>query len=72
MSDPDPWPFRMPPVVVLRRVIRNCAHAPTSRRQIVSPLRAIVAQLTGLGGTIPAALCEWAGMDPEALLARRK
>jgi len=73
MSDNNGWPIDlMTPEETLRRVIRNCATAAKSHRTKTEPRWSIVSQVTAHGSAYSAALCRWAGVDPDELVRRRR
>jgi hypothetical protein len=73
MSDHAEWPIDlMTPEETLRRVIRNCATPAKSQRTKTEPRWAIVSRVTAHGSTYSAALCRWAGVDPDELVRRRR
>jgi|688.fasta_scaffold286485_2 hypothetical protein len=65
------WPIDELPEDTLRRVIRNCAIPTKSKRIKTEPRWSIVSQVTAHGSTYSAALCRWAGLDPDELVRKR-
>lgn len=72
MSDRIHWPTNESPEDTLRRVIRNCAVAPKSKRAKTEPRWSIVSKVTAHGSTYSANLCRWAGVAPDELVRARK
>lgn len=66
------WPIDEAPEDTLRRVIRNCAVPTMSKRTKTEPRWSVVSQVTAHGSTYSAALCRWAGLDPDELVRKRK
>jgi hypothetical protein len=72
MTDHPEWPLPTSTAEdTLRNVIRNCAGIGTPRGMGV-PRWSIVSEVTVHGSTYSAALCRWAGLDPDELVRRRK
>lgn len=74
MTDHPKWPLDEAPEATLRRVIRNCAVpiAPPNNRALGVPRWSVVNDVTAHGSKYSAALCCWAGLDPDELVRRRK
>ena len=65
-SEVVPFPYQVDPEKLLRLVVANlAAQLARRRRWRGEPLWSRVGQLTGLGSTYAAALCRWAGYDPQ-------
>jgi hypothetical protein len=71
ITDRPEWPIDESPEDTLRRMIRICAIPAKSRRTKTEPRWAIVSQVTAHGSTYSAALCRWAGLDPDELVRKR-
>ena len=56
----------------LRCVIRNCAVPIVAPRVLGVPRWSVVSDVTAHGSTYSAALCRWAGLDPDELVRARK
>lgn len=66
------WPIPVTAEATLRTLIRNCAR-PAGRAKIgARPRWSVVSDLTAHGSGYSAALCRWAGFDPDELVVRRK
>ncbi len=73
MSDRPEWPIDESPEQTVLNVIRNCAVpiAPPNNRALGEPRWSIVSRVTAHGSTYSAALCRWAGLDPDELVRKR-
>ena len=75
MTERPEWPLPTATAEdTLRNVIRNCAVpiAPPNNRALGVPRWSIVSEVTVHGSTYSAALCRWAGLDPDELVRERK
>ena len=72
MSEHPAWPIDESPEDTLRRVIRNCAVPGNRKHTKTEPRWSVVSQVTAHGSTYSAALCRWAGLDPDELVRKRK
>jgi hypothetical protein len=71
MGDRPEWPIDASPEQTVRNVIRNCAIPAKSKRTKTEPRWVIVSRVTAHGSTYSAALCRWAGLDPDELVRKR-
>jgi len=71
-TDHSEWPLDESPETTLRRVIRNCAVPIVAPRVLGVPRWSVVSDVTAHGSTYSAALCRWAGGDPDELVRARK
>jgi hypothetical protein len=73
MTESPEWPLPTSTAEdTLRRVIRNCAAPAKHKHTKTEPRWSIVSKVTAHGSTYSAALCRWAGLDPDELVRARK
>ena len=73
MTERPEWPLPTSTAEdTLRRVIRNCAVPIVAPRALAVPRWSVVSDVTAHGSTYSAALCRWAGLDPDELVRKRK
>ena len=73
MTDHPEWPLPTSTAEdTLRSVIRNCAVPNVAPRALGVPRWSVVKDVTAHGSNYSAALCRWAGLDPDELVRRRK
>ncbi len=72
MTDHPEWPLPTATIEdTLRSVIRNCAVRANRKHTKIEPRWSVVSQVTAHGSTYSAALCRWAGLDPDELVRKR-
>ena len=66
------WPIPVTAEQTLRTLIRNCARPAGKAKVGARPRWSVVSDLTAHGSTYSWALCEWAGVEPDEMVVRRK